>query len=232
MRTIIKILTRKISQLLKSIIMKFQIAICFLIIMGFLSSAMSQNVGINTATPDASAILDVQSTNKGMLVPRMSTVQRTAIASHAAGLMVYDTDTHSFWFYKAVTGWVNTLNAITGWCTSGNASTGSEFLGTITNQPLVFKTNNILSGKIEITGQNTFLGHKSGLANTGINNTAFGYESLLSNTTGVENTALGKGALRLMTTGGSNVAIGYHAAFNSTIAQNNIAIGFSALLYN
>lgn len=50
-------------------------------------------VGINTQTPHASAALDIVSPNndKGVLIPRMTTIQKTAIPSPAAGLMVYDT---------------------------------------------------------------------------------------------------------------------------------------------
>ena len=48
------------------------------------------NVGVNT-TPNASAILDVQSTTKGVRMPNMTTTQKNAIASPAAGLMVFDT---------------------------------------------------------------------------------------------------------------------------------------------
>lgn len=71
----------------------------------------SQNVGINTtgATPDASAMLDVVSTDKGILVPRMTTAQRTAISSPATGLMVYDTSTGSFWYFNG-TVWVEITN--------------------------------------------------------------------------------------------------------------------------
>jgi hypothetical protein len=49
------------------------------------------NVGIGTASPNASAILDVQSTTKGVRMPNMTTAQKNAIASPAAGLMVFDT---------------------------------------------------------------------------------------------------------------------------------------------
>jgi hypothetical protein len=49
------------------------------------------NVGIGTASPNASAILDAQSTTKGVRMPNMTTTQKNAIASPAAGLMVYDT---------------------------------------------------------------------------------------------------------------------------------------------
>ena len=57
------------------------------------------NVGIGTA-PNASAKLDVSSTTQGMLVPRMTTVQRNAIATPATGLMVYDITLNGFQFYN------------------------------------------------------------------------------------------------------------------------------------
>lgn len=49
------------------------------------------NVGIGTTAPSASAILDAQSTTKGVRMPNMTTTQKNAIASPAAGLMVFDT---------------------------------------------------------------------------------------------------------------------------------------------
>jgi hypothetical protein len=49
------------------------------------------SVGINTTTPDASAILDIASNSKGMLIPRMSVAQRNAIASPANSLIIYNT---------------------------------------------------------------------------------------------------------------------------------------------
>jgi hypothetical protein len=51
----------------------------------------SGNVGIGTTTPSASAILDAQSTTKGVRMPNMTTTQKNAISSPAAGLMVFDT---------------------------------------------------------------------------------------------------------------------------------------------
>ena len=50
-------------------------------------------VGVNNSTPDASAILDVTSTSKGLLPPRMTTSQRNAIASPAQGLIIFNTST-------------------------------------------------------------------------------------------------------------------------------------------
>ncbi|MCE3229525.1 MAG: hypothetical protein K0S32_4076 [Bacteroidetes bacterium] len=66
---------------------------------------MSQNVGINAtgAAPAASAMLDVTSTTSGMLIPRMTTAQRTAIAAPANGLMVFDTNLNCVYMYLTST---------------------------------------------------------------------------------------------------------------------------------
>ncbi len=57
-------------------------------------------IGIGTTNPDPSSILDVSSNTQGLLVPRMSTSDRTSISSPTAGLMVYDTDLDAFMFYE------------------------------------------------------------------------------------------------------------------------------------
>ena len=61
--------------------------------------------GIGTNNPDPSSALDVTSTTQGMLIPRLTTAQRVAIASPAEGLRVYDTDTKDFWYFDG-TVWV------------------------------------------------------------------------------------------------------------------------------
>ncbi|MEM1328857.1 MAG: tail fiber domain-containing protein [Bacteroidota bacterium] len=68
--------------------------------------AAKAQVGINenNADPDASAMLDVSSSDKGFLIPRMTTAERTAIATPATGLMVYDNEENSFWYYNG-TAW-------------------------------------------------------------------------------------------------------------------------------
>ncbi|MDQ2769447.1 MAG: hypothetical protein M3Y54_02975, partial [Bacteroidota bacterium] len=69
------------------------------IMLGVGGAAHAQ-VGINTPTPNASSVLDLVSTSKGLLVPRMTTAQRTAIASPATGLLVYQTNgTTGFYVY-------------------------------------------------------------------------------------------------------------------------------------
>jgi len=69
------------------------------------SLIVAGNVGIGTTSPDATAILDIVSTTKGFLPPRMTTTQRTAIASPAAGLIVYDTSLNQWMGYNG-TSWV------------------------------------------------------------------------------------------------------------------------------
>ncbi|SDG40703.1 hypothetical protein [Psychroflexus sediminis] len=59
-------------------------------------------VGIGTDTPSTSSILDVESTTAGVLFPRMTTGQRTAITSPANGLTVFDTDIQAYLFYNAI----------------------------------------------------------------------------------------------------------------------------------
>lgn len=56
-------------------------------------------VGIGTTTPDGSAVLDVQSQQAGFAMPRMTSTERNNISNPVAGLQVFDTDTHSIWFY-------------------------------------------------------------------------------------------------------------------------------------
>jgi len=63
-------------------------------------------VGIGTATPDASAKLDISSTTQGLLPPRMTTAQRDAIVSTATGLVIFNTTTNGLEF-KSSTGWVS-----------------------------------------------------------------------------------------------------------------------------
>jgi len=60
----------------------------------------SQNVGIGTTTPHASAALEVKDSTRGILIPRMTMAQRNAIQNPAEGLMVYQTDsTFGFWYW-------------------------------------------------------------------------------------------------------------------------------------
>jgi uncharacterized protein (TIGR02145 family) len=67
-------------------------------------------VGIGTTTPDASAQLDVSSTTKGFLPPRMTSTQRDAIASPATGMVIFNATTNGLEF-KSSSGWVSLTTA-------------------------------------------------------------------------------------------------------------------------
>jgi hypothetical protein len=60
---------------------------------------LGSRIGINNIAPDASAQLDVSSTTKGFLPPRMTTSQKNAISSPAEGLVVYDLTLHKLCIY-------------------------------------------------------------------------------------------------------------------------------------
>ena len=66
-----------------------------------LTASTYAQVGVGTTTPDASSALDITSTTKGLLIPRMTAAQRDAISSPAIGLMIYQTDgTVGFYYYN------------------------------------------------------------------------------------------------------------------------------------
>ena len=72
------------------------------------ANTYSQSLSVNTdgTSADSSAILDVKSTSKGVLIPRVTTVQKNAIALPAVGLLVYQTDNDKgFYFYNG-TAWL------------------------------------------------------------------------------------------------------------------------------
>jgi hypothetical protein len=101
----------------------------------FLSSFLlySQGVAINNdgSTPDASAILDVKSTSKGVLIPRMTLSERSAISSPASGLLVYQTNgTTGFYFYDG-SSWIRLASGTEAAYTAGTGISISS--NTITN---------------------------------------------------------------------------------------------------
>ena len=105
-------------------------------------------VAINTdaSLPDASAMLDVKSTVKGALFPRMSSIQRTSIASPADGLWVYDTDTKSYWFFKSGTGWQQLPNS--------SGSLTLPYTATVSSPSTLFALTNSGAG-MAISGSST-----------------------------------------------------------------------------
>ncbi|MFN8243013.1 MAG: hypothetical protein U0X40_03070 [Ferruginibacter sp.] len=138
------------------------------------SLIMAQSLSVNTdgSTAHPSALLDVKSTTKGMLVPRMSRAERDAIASPATGLLIFQNapDSIGYYYYNG-TAWtwlVSNSNADSlAWRTGGNTGTNpaNNFLGTRDNTDLVIKTNNTEAIRV---GKNGSIGLGTNVPGTGV----------------------------------------------------------------
>jgi hypothetical protein len=189
--------------------------------------------GIGTASPNASSLLEVKSTSKGVLIPRMTLTQRNAIASPATGLLIFQTNsTPGFYFFNG-TAWAAVTPKSKDWSLTGNSGTNSStnFLGTTDAQSLAFRVNNFRSGLIEynISTANTGFGYQTLNLNKGNLNSAFGYQALMNNSSGYANTAVGFEALINNTTGSSNVANGSYALYLNGSGNSNTALGYASL---
>ena len=129
-------------------------------------TATSQSLSVNTtgAVANASSILDVSSTTKGVLIPRMTKTEKNAIAAPATGLLIYQTlpDSIGFQYYNG-TVWVwlangNALVDTINWKTHGNLglTDTSSFFGNKDNVPLNFRQNNVKAGRIDNINGNVF----------------------------------------------------------------------------
>lgn len=175
--------------------------------------SLNAQLGIGTSTPHASAQLDVNSTTKGVLVTKMTQTQRTAISSPAAGLLVFQTDGTSGFYYNA-------------------GSEGSPSWIRISTVSAIDDLSDAKSGGTNFTGS-LLLGHQTtGTLSSASDNTGVGISALQSLTTGTSNVAVGKNALANNTTGLVNVAIGTSAMGSNTTGHENSALGHSALSSN
>lgn len=199
--------------------------------------AQTENVGIGTAQPDKSAILDLSSSNKGFLLPRMSETQRLNILKPAQGLQVFQTDGSSGLYVFNGKDWENASKSVAAatdpWQRGGNAILPGEFIGTTNAEPLLFKVNNNFSGRINTTGFVSF-GIGAGQNNAATYNIAMGAYSLFANTLGLGNVAIGYDVMSTSTTsnsGNNNIGIGVSALQNNR-GSGNIALGSSAMISN
>jgi hypothetical protein len=196
----------------------------------------SGSVGIGTTTPNASSLLEIKSTKKGVLMPRMTLTQRNAIATPAKGLLIYQTNNNPGFYYYTGTAWKPLKPIQNSWQLKGNAGTDTSinFIGTKDAMPLVIKVNNQKAGYLDFNTQsNTTFGYQA-LSNVsiGYDNVAIGYQSLFSNTGGSENFACGTKAMYYNTTGSNNVAIGSIALQKNSTGDYNTALGTGALYVN
>jgi hypothetical protein len=198
----------------------------------------TKNVGIDevsagsTFSDVASAKLFVNSTTKGFLPPRLTTVQRDAIASPATGLSVYNTTTNTIDYYNAtswISGGVNIYNSdgtLTGNRTVTTGANTLTFNGTVNFDGgdlfiLRNKFSTSYNGAIVIAQQNA---KTSGY---GQGNVIINTRSTFTNltTTGTYNTLIGANAGAALTTGVYNTMIGSLAGINVTSGSWNTYIG-------
>jgi len=102
----------------------------FLAALAIFNFAISQSVAINTdgTNPDTSAILDIKSTAKGLLIPRMTTAQRNAIVNPATGLMIFQTDGTKGFYYRNGVAWYSITDNANNLWTLANSRLYPHFL--------------------------------------------------------------------------------------------------------
>ncbi|MBC7851412.1 MAG: tail fiber domain-containing protein [Chitinophagaceae bacterium] len=195
-------------------------------------------VAINTDNTVAhgSAMLDIKSTTKGLLVPRLTTAQINAISNPATGLQVFNITTNQLWINTGtatVPKW-ETISANNAWGLGGNAGTTltSNFIGTADNAPLMFRIDNSRSGLL--MKDNTWFGFSAGNQADSVKNiVAIGAFALSNNNSGAgRNVAVGPLAAFNTIDGTSNTMMGFRAGFQNTAGSNNIAVGINALNRN
>jgi Chaperone of endosialidase len=137
--------------------MKYRLLLSVILITIFGNSSFAQSLAINTdgSTANASAILDIKSTVKGLLIPRMNTSERTGIGSPATGLQVYDTDLNLLYVYNG-SAWVALNTGTNYWTLSGgniyNNSGTNVGIGTTTPGDKLE-----VNGNIRLTNTGTLL---------------------------------------------------------------------------
>ena len=189
-----------------------KIIILFLIFPTFKSFSQ---VGIGTNTPANSAMLEVSSNDKGFLLPRMSSAQRTSISSPANLLQMYDTNTNSIWYFNG-TYWVNTLAM----ASAGDVKSGvqsADHSGWILLDGRALSTLSANQQAVAIT-----LGFSGNLPNA---NNAYLVQNggTIGSTTGSNTTILTQANLPNVTFNGTAANAGSHAHTASSSSSGNHA---------
>ena len=128
----------------------------------------SQGVGINDdgSSPTAGAMLDIKSTNGGLLIPRMTEAQRDAISPYTQSMLIYQTNNDSGFYFYDGTAWnpflIGGAAANSGWSTKGNTGTTptTNFIGTIDSVDWVIRTDSTEQMRVTANG-NVGLGTNS-----------------------------------------------------------------------
>ena len=230
---------------------KFFIILSCLIECTISTEKVSAQIGVGTVTPNTSAMLDISSTAKGLLIPRMTSAQRAAINLPATGLMVYQIDGSPGIYYNfgtpALPDWATlaTTSGVDHWSLIGNAGIDptTNFIGTSDATNVAIRSNNILRLMFTQThgiyfppasNNNSIVGNISNqpVNLTGGYNTLLGSGAGFASTAGNLNTGVGYNTLYNNTTGSYNTAIGEEALVTNSTGSNNIAIGVTSGYFN
>ena len=138
--------------------------IFFLASLLFFSIVTFAQVGIGTTTPDGSAKLDVSSTTKGFLPPRLTTTQRNEINSPAVGLMIYNTTIGAIQFFTG-----------SSWITANAALSDTSSLSNRIDAKLSKTDTASLSNRINAKLSKTDTASLSDRINAKLNSTVFPY---------------------------------------------------------
>ncbi|MFN8417597.1 MAG: hypothetical protein U0U66_14805 [Cytophagaceae bacterium] len=133
-------------------------------------------VGVNTTNPDPSAALDVQSSNQGLLIPRIPNAARIAMTNMANSLLVYDTDMKMYFYYQSADNKWYSLNA---WTSSVTVSGGNADTSTYTYSKVGIGTSTpaqalSVVGNTQVTGNSSVAGNVIVGGNTQVTGTVTG----------------------------------------------------------
>jgi hypothetical protein len=238
----------KMTQM-KKIIFTFNVFLFLFIVQLKAQNIFPSNgsAGVGTTIPNTSALLEMVSTTKGLLISRMTKTQRDAIASPSAGLMIYQTNNTPGFYYFDGSAWLpisikgvnKTLSNLTG-PTAANVELLPNANNTLNLGSSSLTWKNIYAGSSYYIGgskvidnagvNNTFLGATYNTANSGNGNTFTGADAGTFNTTGSLNTSTGAFSMYANTTGDVNSAYGFAALESNTSGHHNTAIGAYALV--
>ena len=223
------------------------IFVCVLLIS---TDSLAQGVAINStgSAADNSSMLDVASTSKGILIPRMTKTQRNDISSPIKGLMIFQNDSISGYYYYNGASWeiisdgAFAINNLADGKTAGTSiflgsgagfnDNGTDYENVAVGDSALY--NNGLGASFPGDATfNTAIGPKSLYSNTtGYQNTSIGAWSLLDNITGTDNVAIGNQSLQYNTTGHQNTAVGSFSLIGNESGYGNTAIGNASLYSN
>ncbi len=182
-------------------------------------------------------LVDFSSSSKGILVPRLTTDQRELLSNASQGLLLYDTDTESFWFYDEV--WIELVSGQNG-LRDKDRDTRVEVEQSPDEDQIRFTVNG--EEKMSLTDQNlnllhpdtsTLIGQDAGIANNSgsvpaVFNTFIGFKSGFTNYN--DNIFFPYGgfigdSIRTGNEGSDNTFIGNHSGFHNQRARHNTFIG-------